>query len=267
MSERRETCIPAFLQVETYRGVESMFEQWKEKELAAIKKEYGTARAVTIAVMAWMGLSVLTQVWMLLDGGGAFQLVLMAVEAAVMVFAWKLGDYKGRFVKPLLASIGENLPAPAEREAFAQEMADALELRCPATAQGRKYPLFLGREYLYFRRPGKSKVLKSRSIRRMKLSKETYTVGRGHVRTCYGVYLYQEEDKPVWSGVFLREEEAYEAAGQIEERIPSVVEKEDGIAYGKTEEGRREERNASLRDFILAALVVGAMVLIVKLIK
>lgn len=248
-------------------GVERVFEQWKERELAAIKKEYGTARVMAIAVMAWMGLSMLTQLWILLDGGGAFQLVAVAVEAAVMVLAWKLGDYKGRFVKPLLASVEETLPAPAEREAFAREMEEAVELQCPAAAQGRKHALFLGREYFYFRRPGKSKVLKSRSIRRMKLSKETYTVGRGHVRTCYGVYLYQEEDQPVWNGVFLREEDVYKTAERIEERIPSVVEKEDGIAYGKTEEGRREARNASLRDLILAAMVVGAMIFLLKLIK
>lgn len=242
-----------------------MFEQWKERELSAIKAEYGKARIVTVAVMAWMGLSILAQLWMLLDGGGVFQLVPMAVEAAVMVLAWKLGDYKGRFVKPLLASLDETLSTQAEREAFAQEMADALELQCPAAAQGRKYSLFLGREYLYFRRPGKSKVLKRRTIRRMKLSKETYTVGRGHVRTCYGVYLYQEGDKPVWNGSFSREEDAYKAAEQIEARIPSAIEKEDGIAYGKTEEGRREARNAGLRDFILTALLVGALILIYKL--
>lgn len=244
-----------------------MFEQWKAKELSAIKAEYGKARSITIAVMVWMGLSMLVQVWMLLDGGGAFQLAAMAVTAAIMVLVWKLGDYKGRFVKPLLVSLDETLPAPAEREAFAQEMEDALELQCPAVAQGRRYSLFMGREYFYFRRPGKSKVLKSRSIRRMKLSKETYTVGRGHVRTCYAVYLYQEGDKPAWNGVFLREEDAYEIAEQIETRIPSVVEREDGIAYGKTEEGRREERNANLRDLVLITLVIGAMILILKLIK
>lgn len=244
-----------------------MFEQWKEKELSAIKAEYGKARIITIAVVIWMGLSALSQLWMLLDGGGVLQLVAMAIEVAVMILAWKLGDYKGRFVKPMLSSVEETLPAQTEREAFAQEMADALELQCPAAAQGKRYSLFMGREYFYFRRPGKSRVVKSRTIRRMRLDKETYTVGRGHVRTCYCVYLYQEGDKPVWRGVFLREEDAYEIAEQIGTRIPSAVEKEDGIAYGKTEEGRRAERNANLRDLVLIALVIGALIFIMKLIR
>lgn len=242
-----------------------MFEQWKEKELAAIKKEYGAARIIAVVALVWLGFSVLTQLWMLLEVGGLMTVVIMAVELAIAAAVWKLGDYKGRFVKPMLSSAEETLPTQAQREAFAQEMEDALELKCPAAAQGKGYPLFLGREYLYFRRPGKSRILKSRSVQRMKLAKETYTVGRGHVRTCYGVYLYQEGDKPVWSGKFLQEADAYKAAEQIEERIPLVVEKEDGIAYGKTEEGKREARNASLRDFLLAALVVGALILIFKL--
>lgn len=242
-----------------------MFEQWKEKECAAIKKEYGTARIITLVVVAWMGLNLPTALWLLLDGSVVMGMILMAFLAAAMVLAWKLGDYKGRFVKPMLSSAAETLTTQAEREAFAREMEDALELKCPAAAQGKGYPLFLGREYLYFRRPGKSRILKSRTIRRMKLTQETYTVGRGHVRTCYGVYLYQEEDKPVWSGKFPQEADAYKVSEQIEAHIPSVVEKEDGIAYGKTEEGKREARNASLRDLLLAALVVGALILIFKL--
>ena len=242
-----------------------MFEQWKEQELSAIKAQYGKAQLITIAVMVWMGFSVLTQLWMLLDGGGAMALVLTVFELGIMLLAWKLGDYKGRFVKPLLASVEETLPTQGEREAFAREMGEALELPCPAAAQGRAYSLFLGREYLYFRRPGKSRVLKSRTIRRMRLARETYTVGRGHLRTCYGVYLYQEGDKPVWSGVFPRETDAYKAAGNIEERLPSALEKEDGIAYGKTEEGRREERQAGLRDILMAALLVGALYLLYRL--
>lgn len=242
-----------------------MFEQWKEKELAAIKKEYGAARIITLVAMVWLGFSVLTQLWMLLDGGGLVTAVVMVVELGIAAAVWKLGDYRGRIVKPMLSSAEETLTTQAEREAFAQEMEDALELKCPAAAQGKSYPLFLGREYLYFRRPGKSRILKSRSVRRMKLTQETYTVGRGHVRTCYGVYLYQEGDKPVWSGKFPQEADAYQVSEQIEAHIPSVVEKEDGIAYGKTEEGKREARNASLRDLLLVALVVGVLILIFKL--
>ncbi len=242
-----------------------MFEQWKEKELAAVRKEYGTARIIAIVAMVWLGFSALTQLWMLLEVGGLMTVAVMAVELGIGAAVWKLGDYKGRFVKPMLSSVEETLPTQAEREAFAREMEDALELRCPAAPQGKGYSLFLGREYLYFRRPGKSRILKSRSIQRMKLAQETYTVGRGHVRTCYGVYLYQEGDKPVWSGKFPQEADAYKVSEQIEAHIPSAVEKEDGIAYGKTEEGKREARNASLRDFLLAALVVGVLILIFKL--
>lgn len=244
-----------------------MFEQWKEKELAAVKEQYGKLRMFTYAIMAFMGFSALGSVVMLLDGGGAIELVALAFQFVILAASWGMGDYKGRFIKPMLASVEEVLPTQGEREAFAREMMEAEELQCPVTAQGRSYPLFLGREYLYFRRPGKSRVVKSGSLRRIKLTDETYTVGRGHVRSCRGVYLYQEEDKPVWSGVFRTEEEAYRAMESIRGRISASLELDDRIAYGKTEEGRREARGAGLRDILMTALLVAAMYVLYRLVS
>ena len=244
-----------------------MFEQWKEKELADIKGQYGKVRLFTYAIVAFMGLSALGSVVMLLDGGGAMELVALAFQLAILAAAWVMGDYKRRFIKPMLSSVEETLPTQGEREAFAREMEEAEELQCPVTAQSRSYPLFLGREYLYFRRPGKSRVVKSRSLRRIKLTDETYTVGRGHVRSCCGVYLYQEEDRPVWGGVFRTEEEAYRVQKSIQSRLSASLELEDQIAYGKTEEGRKEARSAGLRDFLLSALLVAAMYLFYRLVS
>lgn len=242
-----------------------MFEQWKEKEIAAIREQYGKTRLFTYAIAAFMGLSALGSVVMLLDGGGAIGLVALAFQLAIMAAAWLIGDYKGQLIRPLLASVEEVLLTQGEREEFARQMAGAAELTCQPGPQVRACPLWMGPDYSYYRRPGKSRVWKNREIRSARLAKESYTVGRGHLRACYSLCLFMEEEKPVWKGCFPTEEEAYRVLERLRTCLPANLELDDRVAYGKTEEGRKEERSAGLRDLILAALMVGALILIYKL--
>ena len=243
-----------------------MFEQWKEKEIAAVKEQYRMVRLFTYAIMAFMGLSALGSVVMLLDGGGAMELVVLAFQLAILATAWVMGDYKRRFIRPLLRSVEEVLPTQGEREEFARQMGRAPVLDSPPTSpQVKSCPLWLGEDYAYYRRPGKSRVWKNRDIRRAKLAKESYIAGRNRTRACYGLYLFTEEEKPVWSGCFLTEEEAYRALELLRSRLPSHLELDDQVVYGKTGEGRREERMSGLRDFLTAALLVGGLYLLYRL--
>lgn len=242
-----------------------MFEQWKEQELAEIKERFGKARLLTIGLMALVGFNMLGSVVMLLDGGGAMEAVVIFVQVVIMALIWKMGDYKSRFIKPLLASVEEVLPSQGEREEFARQMGQATEIACPPGPQVKPCPLWMGADYAYFRRPGKSRVWKNRNIRRARLTKESYTVGRGHVRSCYSLYLFAEEEKPLWNGCFRTEEEAYRVLGLLQANLPAGLELDDQIAYGKTEEGRKANRRSELLQLILAALLVAALVVIVKM--
>lgn len=242
-----------------------MFEQWKEKELGLIRQQYGKIRLVTYVFMAILAFSLLTEVVLLLDGGGAMEVVVIVFDLVVMALIWYLGDYKRRFIKPLLASIEEDLPTPGEREEFARQMEGAVKLECPAAPQQRTCPTWLGSGYLYVRRPRKSQIVKTGSLGRARLSKVIYTVGRGHARTCYALELFQDGEKPAWSGVFYGEGEVYRALETVRASLPANLEVEDQIAYGKTEEGRRQERRSNLIQFILAMLVVAGMCLLLKL--
>lgn len=242
-----------------------MFEQWRERELAAIREQYGKVRLFTYAIIAFMGLSALGSVVMLLDGGGAVQGVALLFQLAILAAAWAMGDYKRRFIKPLLSSVEETLPTQGEREEFARQMEGAVEVVCQPGPQVKACPLWMGADHSYYRRPGKSRVWKNRSIRRAKLARESYTVGRGHVRTCYGLYLFGEGEKPVWNGCFRSEEEAYGTLETMRSRLPADLEVDDQIAYVKTEEGRKANRRAELIQILLAALLVAALVVIVKI--
>lgn len=243
-----------------------MFEQWKERELTGIREQYGKARVLTWGIVAFMGLNVLGSVVMLLDGGGALQGAAILIQLGIMVLAWNMGDYKRRFIKPMMASVEETLPTQGEREEFARQMDGAEELLCPSAPQGKAYPLWLGTDYLYFRLPKRSRVLKGRTLRRIRLAKEDYTVGRGHVRTCYALSLFQQEEKPVWRGIFYREEEGCRALETVRAHLPSA-ELEDRVAYGKTEEGRKAERRSELFQILLAALLVAALAILAKLLQ
>lgn len=245
-----------------------MFEQWKEKEIAAVREQYGKVRLFTCAITAFMGLSALGSLVMLLDGGGAVELVAMAFQLAIMAAAWFMGDYKRRFIKPMLASVEEVLLTQGEREEFARQMGQAVRLDCPPTSpQVKPCPLWMGADYAYYRCPGKSRIWKNRGIRRIKLAKESYIAGRSHTRVCYRLSLFAEEEKPAWNGCFRTEEEAYRALETVRVHLPSNPEVDDQVACGKTEEGRREAYSTGLRDILMAALLVAVLYVVFRLIS
>lgn len=242
-----------------------MFEQWKEKEIAAIKGQYGKIRLFTYAIVAFMGLSALGSVVMLLDGGGAVQVVAVLFQIAILAAAWAMGDYKRQYIGPLLSAVEEALPTQGEREEFARQMEEAVEILCPPGPQVKPCPLWVGTDYAYYRRARKSRIWKNRSIQRAKIARESYTVGRGHVRSYYGLYLFTLEEKPIWNSCFHTEEEAYRVLKALRSHLPANLELDDQIAYGKTEEGRKANRRSELIQILLAALLVAGLTLLAKM--
>lgn len=243
-----------------------MFEQWKEKEIAAIKEQYGKIRLFTYAIMAFMGLNMLATVVMPLDGGWTAGVVAIVFQLAIMAAAWTMGDYKGRFIKPLLASVEEVLPTQGEREEFARQMEGATEVVCQPRMQVKPCPLWIGTDYAYYRCPRKSRVLKNRDLRRARLVGGSYTVGRGHVRAFYGLYLFTQEEKLAWNGCFRTEEEAYRILETLRPYLPANLKVDDQIAYGKTEEGRKANRRSELIQILLAAVIVAVLAVIARMI-
>lgn len=143
-----------------------MFEQWKEGEVSAIREQYGKVRLLTLAMAAFIGLNMLGMAAMLLDRGGIVAVAVIAVQVAVIVLIWRLGDYRGRFIKPLLTSV---------------------------------------------------------------------------------------------------EEEAYHTLEQLRPCLPANSEVDDWVAYGKTEEGRRQNRKKAGIELLQCILLVALLVLAVKL--
>lgn len=244
-----------------------MFEQWKEKELADIKARFGKVRMLTLGLMALVGVNLLGSVVMLLDGGGAMEVMAILVQGGIMALIGKMGDYKSRFIKPLLASVEEDLPTQGEREEFARHMETAVELAYSPAPQVKPCTLWLGEGYLYFRQPGKSRILKNRAIRRATLEKDTYTMGRSRVRTCYDLALYGEEEKPVWKASYRSEEEAYQMLERLKLKLPANLAVEDGIAYSKTPEGRKAEGKELAKAMALAAVLVAFLMVVLKLLR
>lgn len=241
-----------------------MFEQWKEQELAQIKEQYGKARIITLAVVVLMALNLPMELGMLLDGGGGFGAVSLAVTLGIMALAWRLGDYKSRFVKPLLAAVEESLPTQGERERFAQQMGAATQIPYSPAPQTKPGLMLLGEDYCYFRQPRRVRILKNRELRRAELTRGTYTVGRGHIRICYDLSLFGEEEKPLWRASYPAEEEAYQTLELLRGKLPANLRVEDGIAYGKTEEGRKKARRSEGLQILLCIAIVVVLVIIAK---
>lgn len=244
-----------------------MFERWKERELADIKATFGKARTLTLALAGVVGVNMLGSVVMLLDGGGAAEALVILFQAAIIAMIWKMGDYKSRFVKPLMASIEETLPSQGEREVFAEQMASAQVRTYSPAPQIKPCRLLVGEDYLYLRQPGKSRVVKNRDVRRATLVKNTYTVGRYHPRTCYDLALYTTEEKPVWQASFPSEREAYEMLDGLKFKLPANLAVEDGIAYSKTPEGRKAEGKEVAKAMALAGVLVAVLLVVLKFLR
>lgn len=206
-----------------------MFESWLEQEKAAIKSRYGAARVFCVFIAVLMAPFVLSSLVMLLDGSIGFLFVLI-FEFFVIGFALSMGNYKKKFVKPLLTSVQQELTTEEARQKFAQQMREqAVCISYRPLPQTKACDIMVAKDYCYMRQPGKSCIIHNDQSRRVILTREDYYVGyRGHMRWCYALALYTTNpEKPVWKGYFMDKNAVYQAFMHFKDMMPAETEFKD----------------------------------------
>ncbi len=241
-----------------------MFHSWLEQEKATIKSLFGKVRILCIFLAVMMGFIALPNLIILLDGGGVMPLCAVAFMIFVIIFALFMGDYKRRFIKPLLASIEQELPSEEAREEFARQMqTNAVCISYQPVPQTKFCDIMVAQDYCYMRQPGKSRIFKNNAIRKAMLLQENYAAGstrHPHFRLTYALELYaaDNEKKPVWKGYFKSDGELYQAFAHFKPLLPQDAVIQDNVAAGKTGSGRK----APLWSNILAFVLILAMIIL-----
>lgn len=241
-----------------------MFEAWLEQEKTTIKERYGKSRVLCIIFVLLMIPFALLELILLLDGGGFMQLGALIFIFLVMILLLSLGNYKKRFIKPLLASVQQELPSETERQEFARQMQNGSAVHIVYTPypQTKECDMFVAADYCYFRQPKRSRIIRNQEICRVALAQESYSPGtRGHIRWCYAltVFTSANEKEPIWRAYFHAEDRLYAALSEIKKILPPETVIQNDIAYGETKEGRqRKQRQFSLQ---IAATVLVVVIL------
>ena len=215
-----------------------MFDSWLEQEKADIKAIYGKERILCVLLVLLEVPFFLMNLILLLDGGGALSVVMVVFLIFVMVSILSLGNYKKRFIKPLLASVEKDLPSEEDRREFARQMREtAVTISYYPLPQRKACDIMAAESYCYMRQPGKSRIFKNSEIRRAVLHRESYAagmVGHLHFRRMYAMELYAagNEQKPVWKGYFADEGELYQAFAYFKTLLPQETVIQDNVAAG-----------------------------------
>lgn len=242
-----------------------MFETWLEQEKTAIKSLFGNARIFCVILAILMVPFALMQLVMLLDGGSMVSLCGLLFSIFVMIFALSMGSYKKRFVKPLLASIQQELPTNENRQEFARQMLNqAVRISYQPLPQVKSCDIMAAQDYCYIRQPRKSRILHNSLIHEVILSHEDYNVGtRGHVRWCYALALHTSaNEKPIWKGYFMSKEEADQAFTHFKAILPPETVFQDQAA--NPAKGPQKPWWKTLLEWILYILFLAAMIYLVK---
>ncbi|MCM1183409.1 MAG: hypothetical protein NC337_08550 [Roseburia sp.] len=249
-----------------------MFDAWLEQEEQTAKEKCRTARILRILWMVIMLPMALMQVILMLDGMGGELYILSIVFWILLIvgswFIFSLGSHKKLFMKPLLASVERELPTDAEKQEFVRQMQSAgAGIAYAPVPQGKACDMRVAADYCYYREMRKSRIIRNREIKRVLLAPSTYTVGRGHQRSCYVLKLFTAEDEknPAWKAYFVREDELYDAFGKLQEGLPQEVVVQDDVAYGKTEEGEKEAKKKALFNLVMSVILVAIMIALIKL--
>ncbi len=240
-----------------------MFDSWLEQEKAVIRSRFGKVRILCVLIAVLMVPPILMQVIFLLDGDGVMTLIPIAFFVFVMCFALSMGNYKKRFIKPLLASVRQELTTREAQEEFARQMQEQAGcISYQPLPQVKACEIMVAKEYCYMRQPGKSRIIQNRQLRRAVLTKEQYTVGRGHIRWCYALALYAADEKPVWKGYFMEQEKAAQAFQLFQKVLPPEALVQDEIS--DPQKGPREPLWKSVLKWVSYIIFLAVMILLVR---
>lgn len=241
-----------------------MFDSWLEQEKENLKSRFGKLRVLCIFLALPMVPLALLNLIMLMDDGDAMDLVVVIFSICVIIFILYMGNYKKRFLKPLLASIEKELPSEEARQEFAREMTtNASCISYQPLPQTKSCDIMVAESYCYMRQPRKSRIIRNSEIRRVVLTQENYSTGsiyHLHSRRIYALALYtaDNEQKPVWKGYFTGDGELYRAFACLKPMLPQETIMEDYVAAGKIGDGRK----APLWTNLLAVLFILAVIIL-----
>lgn len=245
-----------------------MFESWLEQEKATIKSLFGNVRIFCVILAILMLPFALMQLVVLLDGGGTVSLCALIFCIFVIIFALSMSSYKKRFVKPLLASIQQELPTEEARREFAQQMQEqTASISYRPLPQTKSCDIIVAQDYCYMRQPRKSRILQNSRFRKVILSQEKYNVGyRGHIRWCYALALHtSDNEKPVWKGYFMSKEEVDQALLHIKAILPPEAVIQDQVA--NPEKAPQKPWWKTLLEWTIYILFFAGMLFLVKYLR
>lgn len=243
-----------------------MFDSWLEQEKAAIRSRFGALRILGVVAAILMVLSILPLIFYI-DNIGVALLISIIFSIFVIWFALSITNYKKRFIKPLLASVQQELATKEAQEEFARQMQEQAEcISYQPRPQIKACEIMVAKEYCYMRQPRKSRIIQNRQLRRVVLMKEEYWVGNGHVRWCYALALYARGDeKPVWKGCFMELEKAAQAFQIFQRVLPPEVLVQDEIA--NPPQGAPRPLWKTILGAILYFVLIASMFLLVKFLQ
>lgn len=247
--------------------MENMFKSWLEQEKSLIKEKSKMFRVMSVLLVVLMIPLILSSLVFLLDGGGIVLAVGMIVQVGCLVAAVFSLSYKRRLIKPLLVSVEKDLPTDAERQEFARQMQSAMLISYAPVPQGQLCEMQAAADYCYFQQPFKSRIIRNRDIKKAVLEQYRYFVGRGHVRYSYvlKIFLAENEKTPVWRAYFPTEDELYAIFSRLRGVLPEETAICDNVAYGKTEEGEKENRKKALIELIKVIVMLAILIALAKL--
>lgn len=247
--------------------MENLFDNWLEQEKAEIREKSRRFRIMSVLLVVLMIPLILSMLVLLLDGGGIMTAVVMIVQIGCLVAAVISLSYKRRLIRPLLVSVEKDLPTDTERQEFARQMQSAMLIGYASVPQGQLCEMQAATDYCYFRQPFKSRIIRNRDIKKAVLEQDRYFVGRGHVRYCYAlkIFLAENEKTPVWRAYFPTEDELYAIFSRLRGVLPEETAICDNVAYGKTEEGEKENRKKALIELIGVFVMLAILIALAKL--
>lgn len=195
-----------------------LFGRWileEEKQLKGkLRMPRLLAGVLTVPMLVNMGYMLI----LILDETGGrylFQTAAFLFCLFVVCFVWWITDYWRQFFRPLMRTVSEQLPSPADKERFAEQLLkdNTGMFSYEGGPQSMASTAWVAEDYSYFRQFRKSRIIKNREIGRVILKKDSYTMGlRSHFRVCFVIEAYiNGTEENVWRGYFHTQEEAYHA--------------------------------------------------------
>lgn len=195
-----------------------LFGRWILEEEKQLKEKMRMPRLLAGVFTVPMIVSMVQMLILILDETGGrylFQTTAFLFCLFVVWFVWWISDYWKQFFCPLMRAVSEQLPLPADKERFAEQLLKSGTGTFPYQAGPRfaASTAWVAEDYAYFRQLRKSRIIRNQEIGRVILKKESYTMGlRSHFRVCFVIEVYiSGMERNVWRGYFHRQDEMYHA--------------------------------------------------------